>query len=54
MSATSLPTDLLAALRFDAAGLVPAVCVDAVSGRVLMLAWMDDRMAGRPAASGCP
>ena len=32
---------LTAAPRFDAAGLVPAVCQDVASGRVLMVAWMD-------------
>lgn len=31
----------LAALQFDAQGLVPAVAQDATDGRVLMLAWMN-------------
>jgi phosphoribosyl-AMP cyclohydrolase len=32
--------EALAALRFDADGLIPAVAQDATDGRVLMLAWM--------------
>ncbi len=32
---------LLAAVKFDAAGLVPAIVQDHASGEVLMLAWMD-------------
>jgi phosphoribosyl-AMP cyclohydrolase len=34
-------SDLIAAVAFDAAGLVPAVAQDAKTGEVLMLAWMD-------------
>jgi len=34
-------SDLIAAVVFDAAGLVPAIAQDAKSGEVLMLAWMD-------------
>jgi phosphoribosyl-AMP cyclohydrolase len=43
MSQTATPglDDLLAALRFDAAGLIPAIAQEAASGEVLMLAWMD-------------
>ncbi|MCC7068551.1 MAG: phosphoribosyl-AMP cyclohydrolase [Burkholderiales bacterium] len=33
--------EALAAVRFDARGLVPAIAQDAASGEVLMLAWMD-------------
>lgn len=32
---------LAGAPRFDDAGLIPAICQDAVDGRVLMLAWMN-------------
>lgn len=33
--------DLLARVKFDAAGLVPAVAQDATTGAVLMVAWMN-------------
>jgi phosphoribosyl-AMP cyclohydrolase len=33
--------EALAALQFDAQGLIPAVAQDATDGRVLMLAWMN-------------
>ncbi len=33
--------ELVAAVAFDAAGLVPAIAQDAKTGEVLMLAWMD-------------
>jgi phosphoribosyl-AMP cyclohydrolase len=33
-------SDLIAAVAFDAAGLVPAIAQDAKTGEVLMLAWM--------------
>lgn len=40
--ATPIPvtTDELSAVRFDAAGLVPAIAQDATTGQVLMMAWM--------------
>ncbi len=38
----SLPEDLAARLKRDAAGLVPVVVQDRASGRVLMLAWAND------------
>lgn len=39
----ALPIDEgVARVTFDAAGLVPAIAQDAASGRVLMLAWMDE------------
>jgi phosphoribosyl-AMP cyclohydrolase len=34
-------SDLIAAVAFDAAGLVPAIAQDATTGEVLMLAWMN-------------
>jgi len=33
--------DLIAAVVFDAAGLVPAIAQDVTTGEVLMLAWMN-------------
>ena len=36
-----MPTDLLATLRFDAAGLVAAIAQQHDTGEVLMLAWMN-------------
>ena len=33
--------DLIAAVAFDATGLVPAIAQDAKTGEVLMLAWMN-------------
>jgi phosphoribosyl-ATP pyrophosphohydrolase/phosphoribosyl-AMP cyclohydrolase len=39
----SLPAEaFLAAVNYDAAGLVPAIVQDAANGQVLMLAWMND------------
>ena len=35
-------SEVLARVRFDAAGLVPAIAQQWDSGRVLMLAWMDE------------
>ncbi|MCA7119867.1 MAG: phosphoribosyl-AMP cyclohydrolase [Acidibrevibacterium sp.] len=45
-------TALLAALRFDAAGLVPAIAQDAASGDVLMLAWMNRTAIAETLATG--
>lgn len=36
------PNDVVARVRFDAAGLVPAVAQDSTSRQVLMLAWMNE------------
>jgi phosphoribosyl-AMP cyclohydrolase len=35
------PTSLFDLIRFDAAGLVPAIVQDVETGTVLMMAWMD-------------
>ncbi len=35
------PDEWLALVRFDAQGLVPVICQDALSGEVLMFAWAD-------------
>ena len=43
VSTTSeLPAGLTERLKRNAAGLVPAIAQDAASGRVLMMAWMND------------
>lgn len=39
-------------LRYDAAGLIPCVAQDAVSGQVLMLAWMNAEAVARTLSSG--
>ncbi|MCS6996885.1 MAG: phosphoribosyl-AMP cyclohydrolase [Casimicrobiaceae bacterium] len=43
---------LLAAIRFDDRGLVPAIVQDAGSGEVLMLAWMDRAAIERTLITG--
>ncbi|MGC8874086.1 MAG: phosphoribosyl-AMP cyclohydrolase [Chloroflexia bacterium] len=40
------------AIRYDAQGLVPAVAQHAVSGEVLMVAWMNDEALRRTLESG--
>jgi len=42
----------LAAVRFDAAGLVPAVVQQHDTGEVLMVAWMDESALARTLESG--
>jgi phosphoribosyl-AMP cyclohydrolase len=44
--------DILAAIRFDAAGLVPAIAQQHDSGEVLMLAWMNRDAVTETLASG--
>ena len=36
------PDEILARVRFDSAGLVPAIAQDSTSQQVLMLAWMNE------------
>lgn len=43
---------LLAALKWDADGLVPAIVQDAETGEVLMMAWMDEPAVRRTLATG--
>ncbi|MEB3171437.1 MAG: bifunctional phosphoribosyl-AMP cyclohydrolase/phosphoribosyl-ATP diphosphatase HisIE [Synechococcaceae cyanobacterium] len=43
---------LIASLRFDAAGLIPAVAQDWLDGAVLMVAWMNRESLARTLASG--
>lgn len=42
----------LDAVRFDAAGLVPAIAQDAETGEVLMMAWMNAESLRRTLAEG--
>ena len=42
----------VAGLKFDAAGLVPAVVQDAADGTVLMVAWMDAEAVRRTLTTG--
>ncbi|MDQ6986683.1 MAG: phosphoribosyl-AMP cyclohydrolase [Mariprofundaceae bacterium] len=43
---------LLSALKFDAHGLIPAIAQDAASGRVLMLAWMNEEAVRQTIKTG--
>ncbi|RLP11761.1 phosphoribosyl-AMP cyclohydrolase [Propionibacterium australiense] len=36
-----LPAEIASRVRYDEAGLIPAIAQDATSGRVLMMAWMN-------------
>ena len=49
---TSRVDDAVAGLKFDAAGLLPAVVQDDRDGTVLMVAWMDAEAVRRTLASG--
>jgi phosphoribosyl-AMP cyclohydrolase len=44
--------ELLAAVRYDAQGLAPAIVQDAESGQVLMMAWMNAESLRRTLACG--
>lgn len=44
--------DFMAAIKYDANGLVPAIAQDSKSGAVLMLAWMDRKSLQRTLATG--
>lgn len=48
----SEPDPIVARVRFDEAGLVPAIAQDAATGAVLMLAWMDAAALERTIATG--
>ena len=43
---------MLAAIQFDAQGLVPAIAQQHDTGEVLMLGWMDDEALARTLATG--
>ena len=49
---TISPDELMAAVVFDGAGLVPAIAQDAGSGDVLMLAWMNREALERTLKTG--
>ncbi len=49
---TLTPTSLLALVRYDAQGLVPAVVQDARTRAVLMVAWMNAESLGRTLECG--
>jgi phosphoribosyl-AMP cyclohydrolase len=49
---TSTVDDAVAGLRFDDAGLLPAVVQDDQDGTVLMVAWMDAEAVRRTLSSG--
>lgn len=51
MGAMPLNPEIAARLTRNADGLVPAVVQDASSGRVLMLAWVDDEALSRTLAT---
>ncbi len=44
--------EILAQVRFNDDGLVPAIVQDAESGQVLMMAWMDDESLRRTLVLG--
>jgi phosphoribosyl-AMP cyclohydrolase len=46
------PIALLAAVRFDARGLVPAIAQQHDTGEVLMMAWMNAEALAEPLATG--
>ncbi len=56
MEATATPLrpddEALAAVRYDAAGLVPAIVQEQGSGAVLMLGWMNEATLQRTLAEG--
>ncbi|HVC62022.1 MAG TPA: phosphoribosyl-AMP cyclohydrolase [Acetobacteraceae bacterium] len=49
---TELPDAVLAAIRFDAQGLVPAIAQQHDTGEVLMLAWMNRAAVAETLATG--
>jgi len=44
--------ELLAAVKYDASGLVPAIAQDVATGEVLMVAWMNAETLGLTLAEG--
>ena len=44
--------DWIKALKFDAAGLIPAIAQDATSGEVLMVAWMNSESLRKTVETG--
>ena len=43
---------LLSRIKFNEAGLIPAIAQDSVSGRVLMMAWMNEEAFEQTLATG--
>jgi len=43
---------LLSQIKFNEAGLVPAIAQDAATGRVLMMAWMNEEAIEQTMATG--
>jgi len=52
VQAPNTPEAWLDEVRWDAAGLVPAIAQDAKTGRVLMVAWMNREALAETVASG--
>ena len=52
IQAASAPGGWLDEVRWDAAGLVPAIAQDATSGRILMVAWMNREALAETEATG--
>ena len=52
VQAASAPGGWLDEVRWDAAGLVPAIAQDATSGRILMVAWMNREALAETEAMG--
>ncbi len=52
MAETELDPAIAARLKRNDAGLVPAIAQDAANGRVLMMAWMNDRALALTLATG--
>ncbi|GAA3051866.1 MULTISPECIES: phosphoribosyl-AMP cyclohydrolase [Actinomycetes] len=52
MTTTPLPAEIRQKVSFDDAGLVPAIAQDAVSGEVLMMAWMDEEALAATLSTG--
>lgn len=52
VQAASAPGGWLDQVRWDAAGLVPAIAQDATSGRILMVAWMNREALAETEATG--
>ena len=52
VQAASAPGGWLDDVRWDAAGLVPAIAQDATSGRILMVAWMNREALAETEATG--
>lgn len=42
----------LSEVRFDASGLIPAIAQDAATGKILMVAWMNDEALSETVATG--